>query len=101
MTTENQNKLNELTCPILPNKPEGPPERREGVEINPFVLRFLCRRHRNADALDNQYGKLLSSTCKENSPHHESNKILNSCARDSQLLNYQSMNNWDEPMREP
>lgn len=50
----------QLTCAILRAKLEDPAER--WVAGKPFDRKFLCKRHRSADALDSQYGKVTFSS---------------------------------------
>lgn len=57
---QTQNKL--LTWEILLAKPVEPVERWVAALKKPFDFKFLCKRHSNAEAFDNQYGKVMFSS---------------------------------------
>lgn len=54
--------LTRLTYAILPGKPVDPAVRGVLAAKNPFDFKCLCRRHKSAEPLDNQYGKMAFSS---------------------------------------
>lgn len=71
-----------LTCPTLLINPEDPAERWVLVVRKPLDLKFLCRRHRSAEALDSQYGKVRFSSPTWNNFDTKVNKFLEASRRD-------------------